>query len=138
MKKHVLVVMCWAIAAWLSPTVGTAADLSGAKALYAAASYEEALSLLASLEATEELKKLGTFKDGVFHRNPGQPGKKNLDGFQAIWEHLTGRALKYPKPRYDVPILMHPDNYDWVPVEGQPGSAWRMPCSRAILRIAQF
>jgi hypothetical protein len=76
----------------------------------------------ASLEATEELKKLGTFKDGVFRRNPGLPGKKNVDGFQAIWEHLTGRPLKYPKPRYDVPILMHPDNFEWVPVEGQPGA----------------
>jgi hypothetical protein len=75
----------------------------------------------AVMEATEELLKLGTFKDGVFHRNPGVPGKKNVDGFQAIWEHINKRPLTYPKPRYDAPILMHPDNFAWVSVEGSPG-----------------
>ena len=76
----------------------------------------------AVMEATEELLKLGTFEDGVFHRNPGVPGKKNVDGFQAIWEHLNKRPLVYPKPRYDAPILMHPDDFDWVAVEGSPGA----------------
>jgi mannose-6-phosphate isomerase-like protein (cupin superfamily) len=71
--------------------------------------------------ATEELKKLGTFEGGVFRRNPGLPGKKNVDGFQAVWEHINQRPLVYPKPRYDVPILMHPDAFEWVPVEGQRG-----------------
>jgi hypothetical protein len=70
---------------------------------------------------TEELKKLGVFKDGVYHRNPGVPGKKNVDAFQAIWEHVHQRPLVYPKARYDVPILMHPDAFEWVPVEGAKG-----------------
>jgi len=77
----------------------------------------------AVMEATEELLKLGTFKDGVFHRNPGVPGKKNVDGFQAIWEHISGRPMVYPKPRYDVPILMHPESFEWIPVEGAAGVA---------------
>lgn len=76
----------------------------------------------AVMEATEELMKLGTFKDGVFHRNPGTPGKKNVDGFQAIWEHINKRPLVYAKPRYEAPVLMHPDHYDWVPVEASPGA----------------
>jgi mannose-6-phosphate isomerase-like protein (cupin superfamily) len=76
----------------------------------------------AVLQATDELMKLGTFKDGVFHRNPGLPGKKNVDGFQAIWEHLNGRPLTYPNPRYEKPILMHPENFEWVPVDGEPGA----------------
>jgi mannose-6-phosphate isomerase-like protein (cupin superfamily) len=71
--------------------------------------------------ATEELKKLGTFEGGVFRRNPGLPGKKNVDGFQAVWEHINQRPLVYPKARYDVPILMHPDAFEWVPVEGARG-----------------
>ena len=33
----------------------------------------------------EELKAFGEFKDGVFHRHDGQPGKKNMDAYQAIW-----------------------------------------------------
>ena len=76
----------------------------------------------AVMEATEELMKLGTFEKGVFHRNPGTSAKKNVDGFQAIWEHINKRPLVYSKPRYEAPILMHPDHYDWVPVEGAPGA----------------
>jgi hypothetical protein len=75
----------------------------------------------AVLRGQAELRELGTFKDGVFHRNEGVPGKKNVEGFQAIWEHLHGRPLVFPQPRYDVPIFMHPDNFEEVPVEGAPG-----------------
>jgi hypothetical protein len=69
-----------------------------------------------------ELAKLGTFKDGVFYRSPGTnlaPGqKKNQDGYEAIWEHVYGRPIEYPKPRYEAPVLMNPDNYPWVPEAG--------------------
>ncbi len=41
---------------------------------------------------TEELKKFGTFKDGIFRRNDDVEGRRNLDGYQAIWEHVHGRA----------------------------------------------
>lgn len=77
----------------------------------------------AVIEGTAALKKLGRFEGGVFYRNPGVPGKKNVDSFQAVWEHVNGRPLIYPKPRYDVPVLMHPDNFEWVPVEGEPGAS---------------
>jgi hypothetical protein len=76
----------------------------------------------AVLRGQAELRELGTFKDGIFHRNEGVPGKKNVEGFQAIWEHLHGRPLVFPQPRYDVPIFMHPDNFEEVPVEGSPGT----------------
>ena len=78
------------------------------------------------LEAAKELKKIGTFKDGVFHRNPGEPGKKNLDGSQAIWEHVMKKDLVFPKPRYAAPIFMHPEHFDWVPVDGSPGVAEKL------------
>ena len=71
----------------------------------------------------EDLKKYGEFKDGVFHRRDAKDGKVNLDGFQAIWEHVNQRPLVYPKPRYDAPVLMDPGNYDWVPVAGAAGVA---------------
>lgn len=73
------------------------------------------------LAAAKELQALGKFKDGVFHRNPGLPGKKNVEGSQAIWEHIMKRNIEYPKPRYAAPILMHPDIFDWVPINGEPG-----------------
>ena len=52
----------------------------------------------------EELKKFGEFKDGIFHRNEDVPGRRNSDAYQAIWEHVHGREMVYPKGRYDAPI----------------------------------
>jgi len=52
----------------------------------------------------EELKKFGEFKDGVFHRREGVPGKRNMDAYQAIWEHVHGREMTYPKGRYDADV----------------------------------
>ena len=68
-----------------------------------------------------ELKKRGAFERGVFRRNEGEDGKRNVDGYQAIWEHANGRPMAYPKPRYPQPIFMDPANYEWVPVAGSPG-----------------
>jgi hypothetical protein len=86
-----------------------------------------------------ELAKLGTFKDGVFFRHPGTnlaPGqKKNQDGYEAIWEHVYGRPIEYPKPRYEAPVLMNPDNYPWMPEAGAPGVARRHIASFSERRI---
>jgi hypothetical protein len=69
----------------------------------------------------EELKAFGEFKDGVFHRHDGQPGKRNMDAYQAIWEHVHGREMVYPKGRYHKPIFTDSANYDWAPVRGHTG-----------------
>ena len=69
----------------------------------------------------EELKQFGTFTDGIFHRNDGVPGKRNMDAYQAIWEHVHGRAMAYPKGRYAAPIFMDAANYSWAPVKNAPG-----------------
>ena len=81
----------------------------------------------------QELRQEGEFKDGVFRRHPlpnpppleGEgregAGKRNMDGYQAIWEHVNERPMVYPKPRYPQPIFMDPTNYEWVPVAGQRG-----------------
>jgi len=69
----------------------------------------------------EELKASGEFKDGIFHRREGVPGKRNMDAYQAIWEHVHGREMHYPKGRYDAPISMDEANFAWVPVKGAKG-----------------
>jgi hypothetical protein len=69
----------------------------------------------------QALRQEGEFKDGVFRRRADVEGKRNLDGYQAIWEHVNARPMVYPKPRYPQPIFMDPSTYDWVPVEGAPG-----------------
>src|SRR5262249_61510632 len=69
----------------------------------------------------QALRQEGEFKDGVFRRRADVEGKRNLDGYQAIWEHVNARPMVYPKPRYPQPIFMDPANYEWVPVEPAPG-----------------
>ena len=71
----------------------------------------------------EELKKFGEFKDGVFHRREDVPGKRSMDAYQAIWEHVHGRPMIYPKGRYDAPIMMDAANYQWAPIKGAPGAS---------------
>jgi hypothetical protein len=65
---------------------------------------------------TEELKKLGEFRDGTFYPREGVTGLRETDGFQAIWEHVNGRPMDYPAARYETPIFMRAANFDWVAI----------------------
>jgi len=60
----------------------------------------------------EALLKEGVFEGGVFRRTTGQ-GKKNEDGYEAIWRFVTGRPLVYPKPQYKTPVVLRPDGFAW-------------------------
>jgi hypothetical protein len=71
--------------------------------------------------STAELKKFGRFEKGVFRRNDDVEGKRNVDGYQAVWENVNRRSMRYPEPRYHDPIMMNPDHFDWVPVDGIRG-----------------
>ncbi|PPR12151.1 MAG: hypothetical protein CFH41_00184 [Alphaproteobacteria bacterium MarineAlpha11_Bin1] len=62
--------------------------------------------------AYEELSEVGSFDKGVFRRSRGK-GKRNLDGYEAIWQHLTGAPLVFPRPRYSAPVIMKPGNFAW-------------------------
>jgi hypothetical protein len=74
----------------------------------------------------EELKKFGEFKDGIFTRREDVPGKRNMDAYQAIWEHVHGREMTYPKGRYDAPIMMDAANYQWAPIKGASGASEKL------------
>jgi hypothetical protein len=67
------------------------------------------------------LRHEGEFKDGVFRRRADVEGKRNVDGYQAIWEHVNDRPMVYPQPRVAAPVLMRPDRHDWVPLEASRG-----------------
>jgi hypothetical protein len=60
--------------------------------------------------ARAELQEVGRFEKGVFRRNDGG----NVDGYQAIWEHVNKRPLEYPRPRYEKPVFMDPEAFAWV------------------------
>lgn len=75
--------------------------------------------------AYEEMIKLGEFRDGVFYRHQRSnlpPGvKANQDGYEALWQHIHGKPVVYPKPRYPNPVIMNPDNAGWLADPDQPG-----------------
>ena len=73
-----------------------------------------------------ELKKFGTFEGGIFRRNDDVEGRRNTDGYQAIWEHMNGQRMEYPKPRYRDPIMVDPAHYEWLPVDGMPGVSQKL------------
>ncbi len=74
------------------------------------------------LEAgTAALKSQGVFEKGVFRRNDDVEGKRNMDGYQAVWEFVNKRPMVYPKPRYHDPLMMDPASFAWVPLDGAPG-----------------
>jgi hypothetical protein len=68
----------------------------------------------------EALLREGVFEQGVFRRTDGV-GKKNEDGYEAIWRCVTGRSLDYPKPRYRSPVIMRPAGFTWHPLSEQAG-----------------
>jgi hypothetical protein len=93
---------------------------------------------------TEELKKSGTFAGGIFHRNDDAEGRRNTDAYQAIWEHVHGRRMDYPKPRYRDPIMVDPENYEWLAVAGMPdvgekalGTFTERQCAAALVKLAR-
>jgi hypothetical protein len=92
---------------------------------------------------TEELKKFGTFEGGIFRRNGDVEGRRNSDAYQAIWEYVHGRWMDYPKPRYRDPIMLDPENYDWLPLAGVPGARQKplgtfteRECSAALIGLS--
>lgn len=54
----------------------------------------------------------GRFEDGVFIRETGD-GARNQDGYEAVWEKVTGTKLEYEPARYETPILMNPESFAW-------------------------
>jgi len=89
------------------------------------------------------LRQEGEFKDGVFRRRADVEGKRNVDGYQAIWEYANARPMAYPEPRLAAPVLMRPGRYDWVPLEPALGVSEKLlgifterKCGVGFLRFA--
>jgi hypothetical protein len=63
----------------------------------------------------EKLCDLGQFDGGVFTRGGTDGRVVRKDGYEAIWEHVNGRTVEYPPPRYEEPVMIHPENFGWLP-----------------------
>jgi hypothetical protein len=60
-----------------------------------------------------DLSKRGTFHDGIYTWIDEAGKKHNKDGYEAVWEESRQRELVYPAPRYERPVFMRPENFDW-------------------------
>ena len=74
-------------------------------------------------------------------RDDGRPDVD--DGYRAVWEYVNRRPMTYPAPRYNDPVMMTPEHFDWVPVEGAPGVCEKLMgvfterrCEARFLRLA--
>lgn len=72
-------------------------------------------------QGVEELKQFGTFEKGVFHRIKEDGGRKNQDAYEAVWEHIHGRRMEYPKSEHGEPVFMDPAAFEWQAEPGQAG-----------------
>jgi len=45
-----------------------------------------------------------------------------MDGYQASWEYINQRPMVYPERRYQDPVFMNPENYNWI-AQGDGGVA---------------
>jgi hypothetical protein len=72
-----------------------------------------------------ELRDRGQFHDGVFTHVDAHGVKRNQDGYEAVWEHVNGRSIRYPAPRYAAPVILFPQRFEWLPVAACRGVAWR-------------
>jgi hypothetical protein len=69
--------------------------------------------------AIAELSKRGHFEHGMYYYTDEQGAEISVDGKQAVWEHVYGRAEVIEPPRYRDPIMMDPDAFDWIERDGK-------------------
>lgn len=71
-----------------------------------------------------ELAERGEFTDGIWRGTDPRTGRTvNIDGYQAVWEHLAGRPMQYAEAAYAEPVIMFLAGF--TPQPDQPGCSVR-------------
>ncbi|MEQ8690030.1 MAG: hypothetical protein RIC89_04225 [Pseudomonadales bacterium] len=65
-------------------------------------------------KGSAKLAATGKFEDGIYTWFDEQGKKHNADGYAAAWEHVMGAPVVYPKPRYERPVIMFPENFQYL------------------------
>jgi hypothetical protein len=71
----------------------------------------------------QELSARGSFEKGSFTWLDGNGRRHRQDAFEAIWEHMMGRKIAYPEPRYSDLVVMESEAYAWMADPRSPGVA---------------
>lgn len=64
--------------------------------------------------AIAELQETGSFEEGLFVYKNENGNRRTMDGYQAAWEKVFGKALEYPLPRFNAPVILRPERFAWV------------------------
>ncbi|MBL8288866.1 MAG: hypothetical protein JNL85_12855 [Rubrivivax sp.] len=72
-------------------------------------------------EGISALRGKGEFHGGTFTWYDVQGIKHDKDSYEAVWEHVHGRPIHYPRPQYAAPVLMDPERFAWVPMPHRQG-----------------
>jgi hypothetical protein len=75
--------------------------------------------------AMARLGRRGGFHDGIYTWFDANGKKHNKDGYEAAWEESRQCELQYPKPRYERPVFMRPDNFAWRTSRDEPGVSFK-------------
>lgn len=65
-------------------------------------------------DGIDALSRLGNFHDGVYSWLDADGKKHNQDGYEAVWEHVFARSIKYARARYASPVILDPEHFNWV------------------------
>ena len=66
-----------------------------------------------------ELQRQGEFREGIYEGKDASGNPVKRDGYEAIWEYVFGRKIEYPKPRYEAPVMLWPDRFDWAETDNK-------------------
>lgn len=68
-------------------------------------------------KAKQELAEIGHFEGPYYRRNDGS----KVWGLNAVWQHVFGTEIKYPRPRYKSIVISDPSCCNWLPVPEAAG-----------------
>jgi hypothetical protein len=66
--------------------------------------------------ARETLARSGRFEKGYYY-SESEGEETRHDAYEAIWKHVTGKALAYADPVYKAPIVVRTSALPWQPTE---------------------
>ena len=73
-------------------------------------------------EAAARLEERGEFHDGMYSSiDPETAKRHNQDAVDAVWVEALGRPMRFPRPRYPVPLLMDPDAFEYRSYDADRG-----------------
>jgi hypothetical protein len=70
--------------------------------------------------AVAALNRSGRFSGGRYFA-ASDAGGAGQDGFEAAWEQASGRKVRYARRRFERPMLVHPDAFEWLAHATLPG-----------------